>query len=70
MTWNAPSAVALLRPGMPPSAIGLPVITAGWWPRVMVAYSWAIQPITISSVATSGAGTSTSGPMTSAMAAM
>jgi hypothetical protein len=70
MTWNAPSEVALLRPGIPPSASGLPVIAAGRWPRSILLYSETIQPITSSLVATSGAGTSRSGPITSLIAAM
>ncbi len=62
--------MAVVRPALPPMAIGLPVITPGSMRRTIVPYWSIIQPITSSLVATSGAGMSISGPMKSAIASM
>jgi hypothetical protein len=61
--------VADSRPSEPPRAIGLPVMTAGFGPYRRE-YSSAIHPMIWGLVLTSGAGTSTFGPMASAMPRM
>ncbi len=62
--------MAVSRPWLPPSGIGLPVTTPGMNARLIVVYWSSIQPMTIEFVYMSGAGTSTSGPMKSAIASM
>ena len=73
MMWSrqirAPRPVAASRPSDPPNAIGLPVITAGFGPNRRE-YSSAIHPMILGLVLTSGAGTSTFGPIASAIARM
>src|SRR4029453_6612443 len=64
-----PRPVAASRPRDPPRMTGLPVMTAGFGP-CLLEYSSAIQPMIFGVVLTSGAGTSTWGPITSAMARM
>ena len=59
----APRAVALRRPRVPPTAIGLPITEAAIvWPRCIDRVSM-IQDIVCEPVLTSGAGMSLSGPI-------
>ncbi len=59
---SAPRAVALLRPRVPPTAIGLPITEPGMvWPRCIEKVS-IIQAMVCDPVFTSGAGMSFSGP--------
>ena len=58
-----PKPVASVRPLEPPPPSGLPVITPGvYWPTSLEYWS-IIQPIICAVVPTSGAGTSSRGPM-------
>ena len=66
---SAPRPVAESLPSEPPNAIGLPVMTAGFGPNRRE-YSSAIHPMIFGLVLTSGAGTSTLGPIASAIARM
>jgi hypothetical protein len=62
MQRSAPRAVALRRPRVPPTAIGLPITDpATVWPRCIEKVS-IIQAIVCEPVLTSGAGMSFSGP--------
>jgi len=45
MAMNAPRPVASSRPRLPPSAMGLPVMTPGARIPAMASYSPAIQPM-------------------------
>ena len=61
---NTPRPVASRRPRLPPSEIGLPVTTPVDVRPWLTENVSIIQPMIRSSVLTSGAGMSLSGPMT------
>jgi len=67
---SRPRPVAAGRPSEPPSAKGLPVTTPVTVWRACMEYVSMIHAMVCSFVFMSGAGTSLSGPMMSAMAAV
>jgi hypothetical protein len=65
-----PRPVASVRPREPPSSIGFPVTTSGGCLPVIIVTVSTIHAMVCSSVFTSGAGMSCSGPMIGRIAAM
>ena len=70
MTNATPRPVASVRPRDPPSSTGLPVTTSGECLPVIIVTVSTIQAMVCSSVFTSGAGMSCSGPMIGRIAAV